>query len=1464
MNFCQARSRFLAVARIAAWLLLAPALLVGQSKRPLPEPGSLILRLREGVTQKEMQGVIAECANRIGATAQMRSFLNGKTATSLLAANRLNRYVVVNLDSAAAVAPLLSQLALQPQVELAFANRTYRVDGFRNDSLYGRQWGLRKLEIEAAWERTEGDSSVIVGVVDTGIDFLHPDLLPSLWINPAEDRNGNHQFDPWPASETREGIAGDFDGVDQDENGIPDDVIGFDFVDQTALNVGDWTGRDPVPFDPLSGEFNAHGTNVAGIIAAAADNQIGVAGVAPRTRLLALRAFDSRGNGEDDDISAAIIYAADRGAKVINMSFGDSYYSPLMHDAIRYAYQRGCVLVGSSGNDGGVFNHYPSNYPEVISVSATDSNDVRTSFSTSGSHVSLAAPGSSIATTNTFGRYSTSFGGTSAAAPFVAGVAGLLRTLHPTWTPDEIRTVMELTADDRRNDGWDIDYGAGRVNARRAVNFPGPAEVALTNPPAETGFRRDTAVAVIGSVMAPLLDWWELSYGLGETPKEWKPIGKRGRKGLMRDTLGSFSTAGLPDTTLTLRLTLALTDGRQTERRARLFVDHTAPKFTAPVEVANIWRFDRRAVALLFRTDDLTRTGVYLRPTASPNIPWRLLDLEPEKSLFTRTHYLYLTDQELERGVGYDAYVIAVNSAGDTALHGSASAPLNVMLEPDAMPTNTLVEAGPVLPYGYPLDQTAQMYADGKSCFLLNRFNAGQFDKLIAYSFDGTAFTPRDSTGNWAPRGLGDSDGNGLLEVFGQSAGQGVVFEQATVGGSPFATIKFADTTSGGFYPSGTFDFDNDGTMELIVRSREPDTAGSYFYILKWGGTGYQQIARLDNPTPPAVPGGKNSFSNSESVLADFDGNGRMEVLLADDDNDFMAYERGDDGVFRLVWTKLNNGSGNAPLIGAVNFAGRSLILTAVASSPFMNNDREYEAPYWQVNAYLRFTDGTDSLVWSQRFAYRQISGGFRNAIGGVNLASGRKQYLALSLFPNVYLFDGNALGTAIKPVWWTYGPINYRLFTVPLGNGDQRGLGIGDGDSIRFYRLDSSYIRGAEPALALSGWAVSDSAITLSWLGPEASGYSFAVLSGQVLPGSESISLQEIQRTNNRTTIDAGAGMPDGKLKSGGRYAYLVRAINIATGEVAAASNLLVVTAHQPARLVAARAASSESLLLHFSYPMRQSTERAGAVLVRDLQSGQELPVSSVIAASDSTLLVRFSAPHPGRIVQVQPTYLLRDRDGSPADTASSVTVEFPAPADGAPFIAARASKTGEHQISVEFNRQPDPATATDISNYQLDPPGAILAVAIDPVDPQRALLSLPDSYQLAPLGRPYLVTVKGVKDLQGKEIGDGAGSVVGFTLEGSDLSGAFAYPQPFSLLKDERVAFGGLTRTATVTIFTQSGGAIATLQSHAGDQLVSWDGRASNGDVVPTGIYLYLVQGTNQAGEAVESGVKKLVVMP
>ncbi len=1413
--------------------------------------------------------MLAECAAHVGAKAQMRSFLGGRTAMPLLSATRLNRYAVVDID-ATATTPFLAQLAARPEVELAFPNRTYRVDGFRNDSLYGAQWGLRKLEVEAAWERTKGDSSVVVGVIDTGIDFEHPDLLPSIWVNRAEDRNGNGRFDPWPADEERQGVKGDLDGIDQDGNGLPDDVIGYDFVDQTILNLGDWTGRDPIPFDPLRGEFNAHGTNVAGIIAAAADNRIGVAGVAPGTRLLALRAFDSRGNGEDDDISAAIIYAADRGASVINMSFGDSYYSPLMHDAIRYAYQRGCVLVGSSGNDGGVFNHYPSNYPEVISVSATDSNDIRTSFSTSGSHVSLAGPGAAIATTNTFGRYSTSFGGTSAAAPFVSGVAGLLRSLHPAWEPDAVRTVMELTADDRRNDGWDIDYGAGRVNARRAVNFPGPAQVALETPAAETGFRRDTTLQVVGSVMAPLLDWWELSYGLGETPKEWVPIGKRGRKGAVHDTLGSFSTAGIPDTTITLRLALVLTDGRRTERRVRLFVDRTAPTFATPVEVMNIWRFDRRAVAILFRTDDQTRAGVFVRPTSAPNEAWRLLDLEPEKSLFTRTHHLYLTDQELERGVRYDAYVVAVNSAGDTVQHGSASAPLKVMVEPIAMPTGTLVETPVVLPYGYPLDQSARLYSDRQPCYLLNRFAEGGFDKLIAYSFDGTSFTPRDSTGNWAPRGVCDSDGNGLMEVLGQSGGKGVLFEQATPGGSPFATIKYADTTSGGFYPSGVFDFEDDGKMELIARSAEPDTAGSYFYILQWDGSKYQQIARLQNPTPPATPGGTNSFSNSESVVADFDGDGLMEVLLADDDNDFMAYERGSDGMFRLVWTKLNEGSGNAPLIGAVDLAGtgRSLILTAVASFPFMNSDREYEAPYWQVNAYLRFDDGRDSLVWSQRFAYRQTSSGFRNVIGGVNLwgnlSSGKAQHIALSLFPNVYLFAGDALGGEIKPVWWTYGPINYRLFTVPLGSGTEQGLGIGDGDSIRLYRMDSSAIRGTEPAVALSGWALSDSAITLSWLSPDPSGYSFAVLRGEVVPGSAGIRLQEIQRTNNLSTIDTGLGMPDGRLKAGGSYAYLIRAIKNGTGEGAVSSNLLVTTAHQPARLVRAEATAAEGLLLHFSHPMRPTVERAGAVEISDQQSGQWVSISSVIAASDSALLVRFAAPQPGRVVRVRPTLLLRDRDGAPADTASSVVVELPMPDSRAPFIAARASKSGEHEISVEFNRPPDAATATNPANYQLDPPGAILGAAIDPIDPQRVLLRLPDSYQLAPLGRPYLVTVTGVSDSKGRWINDGVGSVVGFTLEGSDLSGVFAFPQPFSVQGDERVFFGGLTRAATVTIFTQGGSAIATIASLAGDQQVSWDGRASNGDVVPAGVYLYRVQGTNQAGESVESELKKIVVLP
>jgi subtilisin family serine protease len=310
-------------------------------------------------------------------------------------------------------ARLAAELSGLPGVIFAERESTLRLDFVPSDSAWSSQWGMRRIGMERAWDVTRGSAGIVVGVIDTGIDFDHPDLRTQHWINAAEDINRSGRFEDWTVGETRGGMTGDLDGVDDDGNGFTDDVIGYDFVDQPEISNsagGDYYEPDPLPLDEMG-----HGTNVAGIIAAATDNGIGVAGIAPDCRVMTLRAFDARGVGAEGDVARALAYAVANGVRVVNMSFGDVVYSRVLRDVIRWAYARGVVMIASAGNSQSVALHYPSAYDETISVSAVASNDIIAGYSNYGQTIDIAAPGSEILTTDLQGRY-TNFYGTSAAA----------------------------------------------------------------------------------------------------------------------------------------------------------------------------------------------------------------------------------------------------------------------------------------------------------------------------------------------------------------------------------------------------------------------------------------------------------------------------------------------------------------------------------------------------------------------------------------------------------------------------------------------------------------------------------------------------------------------------------------------------------------------------------------------------------------------------------------------------------------------------------------------------------------------------------------------------------------------------------------------------------------------------------------------------------------------------------------
>jgi subtilisin family serine protease len=320
---------------------------------------------------------------------------------------------------------------------------------YLNDPSFGiGQWGLRTAHVDQAWDVVRGSPSITVAVIDTGIDPNHPDL-----------------------------------------GGVALPGIAF-------LSSPDPTCAALPPGSTL--DDNAHGTHVAGVIAANGNNGVGIAGVAFGVKILPIKALDCQGSGLMSDVATGVMWATDHGARIINISLGSSTGQGTLGNAIRYAVSRGVFVVAAAGNCGAGISarcssvnepQYPGAYPESFAVSATDSSDQRAGFSNVATYVAVAAPGARVYSTTptyptTLSRSTpgtttyAAFSGTSQAAPFVAGVAALLLTKDPTLTVQQLGDRLRAGADDLGPAGIDPQYGSGRVNALRALNIV-PAPVAV-------------------------------------------------------------------------------------------------------------------------------------------------------------------------------------------------------------------------------------------------------------------------------------------------------------------------------------------------------------------------------------------------------------------------------------------------------------------------------------------------------------------------------------------------------------------------------------------------------------------------------------------------------------------------------------------------------------------------------------------------------------------------------------------------------------------------------------------------------------------------------------------------------------------------------------------------------------------------------------------------------------------------
>ncbi|MFQ5628255.1 MAG: S8 family peptidase [bacterium] len=396
--------------------------------------GEVIVKFRANVAQAQVQSTFANAG-----IAQRQYF------------PQIGVYLC-NITNQQSVHAAVQSCQADPSIEYAEPNYTYNHFGPvvprratpndpRLDDLYAMN-NSNDNDIDAieAWDKQTGDKNVLLAVIDTGVDYNHPDLQANMWTNPGESGGGKEN-----------------NGIDDDNNGFVDDVRGWDFA-----------GDDNDPDDD-----NGHGTHVAGTIGAVGNNGTGVVGVNWNVSIMPLKFLDRNGSGQLSDAIPAIIYAADMGARLSSNSWGGGGFSQALKDAIEYARDKNSIFVAAAGNDNEDNDSnpsYPSNYEveNVVAVAASDRGDDLASFSNIGKQkVHLAAPGVDILSCQPGGSYQF-LSGTSMATPHVSGVFGLIFAQFPglNYRKAMIRLLGSV---DSKSEFNNTTSTGGRLNADKAL-----------------------------------------------------------------------------------------------------------------------------------------------------------------------------------------------------------------------------------------------------------------------------------------------------------------------------------------------------------------------------------------------------------------------------------------------------------------------------------------------------------------------------------------------------------------------------------------------------------------------------------------------------------------------------------------------------------------------------------------------------------------------------------------------------------------------------------------------------------------------------------------------------------------------------------------------------------------------------------------------------------------------------------
>ncbi|MCZ6681334.1 MAG: S8 family serine peptidase [Candidatus Poribacteria bacterium] len=1210
-------SRFCLLTLLIYIFILASAMVTDAQVIPsndLPDftPGELLIRVTPQA-QSELEVLHAKAPlqkfhDQMGVRSVYRVFPH---VAHPEANPNLERIYLLRFQTTADLYTLRAAYAAHPLIEavdLNYIRPAQASEIIPDDPRYEEQWNLPIINMPQAWAIEQGDANVIMAIVDTGFDYTHEDLAPKTWINTGEIPDN---------------------GIDDDNNGYVDDVRGWDFVDApNTAGEGDFHDGDNDPMDE-----SGHGTHVAGIAGAAVDNGIGVAGVAWNCPLMAVRGGASgRGGGfQDDDSTAAIVYAVDNGAKVINMSWGSTRNSFVLRDAINYAYARGVLLVAAAGNESASQAIFPAAYRKVMAVASTQQREQRFYQSNFGASIDIGAPGNVILSTQINNRYRL-LSGTSMATPHVVGVAALIMSKRPGLTHDEVRQILVSTTEPITESPELVD--AGNLNAVRALMASGILQARISSPESNEGGLNE--IEIIGTAGGFKFSTWQLQYGESTTPTMWLPINTPSRQQKTNERLLIWETSTIPEGIYSIRLEVVGGDGNVVRDEVVVFVDRTPPQVRNVKARQQISR-DNFITVATWSTDDFTIN------TLSQRAREGLAPFTPIEETAASTEHSFSLPV---RAGDYDFFITSRNAAGLETVDDNGGRFYRAEVIDASISPNGFVETSTGLPPMHLGSVTADFDRDGLLEIVGLPLTEEPASGIEIYERSAAGTYQLVHTGDLAfkPWAVDDTDGDGLLEILGSTAERTFLIESITRNGYPERIIWESPALRSGQIA----DIDGDGRKEIIG----PDNFNGVIRIFEnRGNDAYELVITLDNETE-----GANAFGE-QVAIGDFDGDGDMELMTGDSEGELLIYESTGDDLMVETWRERIDAE-NAYQLAAGDLTGDGIpdfVVGGTVSEPDLPSLR----PRRKYTVFTATGDNRYTALWSQEIVPFRLEGNSL-AIGDVDGDS--QNELVILANPSVYVFKGETGGPDFTPIWHHDAEETPRLILADLNQDGFREIYLNDQANLFTFAHD----RASNPnsVVSLQPWRVSatpfnERLVRLAWEAPSGA-VSFTVYRTEGQRAHPEVTSTSTPPQPSEFSVIAdeldAPGFFDRNVRKDITYWYAVTAkgdAGIETDRTEAVS----VTPRTPPKLLAAEFIQSNQVAVIFDKRMGFSIANEKRYLLREPEQLVGVSPASAIRirmGRQAVLTFQAGALVPGRTYEITVTNV-RDIDRNPIDLRAS-----------------------------------------------------------------------------------------------------------------------------------------------------------------------------------------------------------------